>query len=95
MFFASYDNEGIVEAITSTLTKETYMNINWYIVRNFLLALALVMPLVACEAEGPMEQTGEQVDEAVEKARNHAENASEQAGEAAEEAGDKIKRSTE
>jgi hypothetical protein len=33
----------------------------------FLLAAALILGLVACEKEGPMEKAGKQVDEAVEK----------------------------
>lgn len=32
-----------------------------------LLAAALILGLVACEKEGPMEKAGKQVDEAVEK----------------------------
>lgn len=71
------------------------MNINWNLVRNLPLALALVLPLAACEKEGPTERAGEEIDQSADQAAEHAEGAAERAGEAAEEAGDRIERTTQ
>jgi hypothetical protein len=40
---------------------------------KLLVALALMIPLWACEREGPLERAGEEVDEAVEDLRNGGE----------------------
>jgi hypothetical protein len=76
-------------------TKETQMSINWNLVRNVPLALALAIPLAACEQEGPAERAGEQIDQSAEQAADQAENAAERAGEAAEEAGDRVRSGTQ
>jgi hypothetical protein len=70
--------------------KESTMKIDWNIFRNLSLALALMLPLAACEQEGPMERAGEQIDETTGQITEEAETATEEAGEAIEEAGDRM-----
>lgn len=66
------------------------MKINWKLVRNVPLALAVLIPLAACEQQGPAEQAGEQVDETMEQAAEQAEGAAEQAGQEMEEAAESM-----
>jgi hypothetical protein len=60
-----------------------------------LAALSLVLLLVACENEGPLESAGEAVDDAVEDLRERGESAGDAIDDAIEEAEEEIEDATE
>ena len=66
--------------------------------KKILIAVILAMfafTFVACEQEGPVEETGEKLEESMEETGEEAEEATEQMEESAEEAGDTLEEKTE
>ena len=58
---------------------------------KLLTALLIVLPLWACEKQGPFERAGEEVDEAVEDARNGGPTLQNRVDDAADDVRDGIK----
>jgi hypothetical protein len=58
--------------------------------QNIIAPLALLLVLVGCEGQGPLERAGEEVDEAVEDVRNGGETLGNQVDDAVDEVRDGI-----
>lgn len=62
---------------------------------KILVFLLFLVPLFACEQEGPAEKAGAKIDEAVENVKDAADDTAEKLGDKAEELGDKIEKKTD
>ncbi len=57
---------------------------------KMLAAMLLILPLMACEREGPLERVGEEIDEAAENIRNGGETPANRADDAIDDVRDGI-----
>lgn len=64
-------------------------------IKRLLIALMFILPIAACEDEGPGEQFGERVDETGEAAREGAEELGDRGREGAEQAGARMREGAE